>query len=209
MNQMTNRNGGQFGTISYKTIFRAFFFLWWMYETVLHPFVRPVLNALPIIGMIGEYIIPVGMVCLLLLSLPYIGKNIRPRDVIFYVVVAIVVLGTMVFYPKNAEYIEPELWRILGLTVPVYFLGLSYDQETMKKDVYWASVFSLAAKGLYQLYLVNSSVELIEEDMHSAYMVLPSIMYLIYWAFHKKNILHWVLPVAGFVLLFSYGTIIC
>ena len=206
MDQMTSRKGLNIQSVSYKSVFRLYFFLWWMMETVLISYVQPILRILPIVGQIGEYIIPAGMAFLLMLAVPHIISQLRATDLLFYLVVTIVVLGTMLLYPENGEYIEPELWRILGMTVPVYFLGLCYDHDEMKKDIYWASVLSLLAKGAYQIYKLNTVGNLDEEDMNSAYLVLPSVLYLVYWAFTKKNLLHWILPVAGAMLIFTYGT---
>ena len=43
-------------------------------------------------------------------------------------------------------------------------------------------------------------------DMNAAYNLLPSIVYLIYWAFEKRKIWHWLAAFLGLVLCVSYGT---
>lgn len=198
--QINNR-----GTITTQAALRIYFVMWWIQYTVLD-FVRVVFSVLPVVGQMSDWIVPMAMAMMLLLSIPYIAKRLRYTDLLFYLVAALVVFGTMLFLPENAEYIEKDLWRILGLAVPAYFLGLCYDHETMQKDLFWCSVASVLILAAYQLFNLSSGRELEAENMDASYKVLPSVLYLFYWAFQEKKLWHWILTVVGVILVFSYGT---
>lgn len=192
-------------SLTSQTIFRAYFFLWWTKYTVLD-FVRVYITRIPLIGQIGEAIIPIVMAVSLVLAIPYVAKRLWHKDLMFYMVCGFVVLVTMLLYPQNAGYIRSDLWRILGLALPAYFLGLSYDHEYLKKTVYWGSLVGVATMGAYQAYLLNIGRELATYNMDASYKVLPSILYLIYWSFKEKKLICWMMAITGILLCFSYGT---
>ena len=191
--------------VSSEQFFYVFFFLWWTRYTFLVFFTR-IFKGLPIIGPIAEYIIPTFMAVMLGFALPYIFKQLRYKDLLFGLLALLVVLGTMLLYSKNAPFIQEDLWRILGLTISAYFLGLCYNHQKLKKSLYWASAASVVLMYAYQLYQLSLNRDLSTDNMYASYNALPSVLFLIYWAFDKKKLCHWILPVVGIVLIFSYGT---
>lgn len=205
MKQLSSTSKRWNGVITSEQGYRLLFAFVWMQNTVLG-FAEAVLKRLPVIGMLGSYIIPAIMVCLFLLAIPHIVKHLRYGDILFLLTAVLIVLGTMIIYPENAAFIEKDLWRILVLTFPMYIIGLCYDHEVLKKDIFWYSMISVAFMYLYQQYMLSQGRELDTDNMDSAYNVLPSILYLFYWAFENKKLRYWVMPAVGVALALSYGT---
>lgn len=191
--------------VSTQTFYRLFVALWWTRYTVLD-FIRPIVARVPFVGQFSNWVIPFVMTVVLLLAIPYIKKRVHYGDLLFYLAYALMILGTMLFLPKNCEYIEEDLWRIMGLAVPVYFIGLAYDHEAMEKDLYWCSALGVIIMCAYMVFLLNSNRDIESDNMDASYKVLPSVLYLFYWAYRDKQVHHWLLAFAGTSLIFSYGT---
>ena len=95
--------------------------LFWTKDTVLS-FVIEALSRIPIIGSVSLFISPLLFIVLLLLALPYILKNIHFGDCVFVCSIALVVLFSDVFFEQNSPYINEQLWRIIGLSIPLVLI---------------------------------------------------------------------------------------
>jgi len=185
--------------------FRILLIILWSQSTLLH-FITAFIERLPIVGTISEFIIPCAIVVSAMLSIPIFLKNIRYKDVIFYAACVGIVFATMTFLEKNSSYVEENAVRILVSSVPFYFIGLSYSHEESKKDLFWVSLLGVAATFAYQIYSLMLGRTLISDNMHPAYIMLPSVLYLIYYAFDQMKIKYWLLSALGITLLFVFGT---
>lgn len=191
-------------TISSELAFRFLMMAFWTNNTVLI-FARAFFSRLPIIGSLSPYLLPVLFIVLIGMSLPYMAEKIKGKDLLFYFGIVALVALSLVFFRDNAAYISVELWRILGLSVPIYFLGVCYDSEKEKKDLFWASLVSVVLIYLYYSGEVQANTAM-EDNMDAAYRVLPSIMYLIYYAMTTKGVFNWVLAVAAVFMVFIFGS---
>lgn len=91
-------------------------------------------------------------------------------------------------------------------SVPLYFIGVAYDHDEMKKDLYWCSLLSVITMFMYQLYVLSTGRVLESDNMSASYNILPSVMYLIYWAVDNNSTKNWVIAIAASVLPFVFGT---
>ena len=185
--------------------FCLLFALIWIQNTIL-PFVVRVMQAIPMIGVIAEPIVVATFVLLILISLPRIFKSIRFGDIVFYLVVCIAIFLTTVLLKENAEFLQKDLWRILVLAIPMYFIGLSFKHEEIRALLYIASVLSVFAMIAYQFYLRLAGRATIDDDMNAAYNILPSVMYLSYIAFRKRRMMDWLVAILVIASMFVYGT---
>ena len=169
-----------------------------------------VLRRIPVISIlvepIYEAIIPVCLLLLAAASLRYLLKYINYRDIAFYIACVFAVLLSMAIYTKNAVFIGEQWYRILVVAVPMYFIGIGFNFENLKKDLFWWSLLGVVCAFLYRFYYVASGKPLVEDNMNAAYNVLPSILYLFYWAFINKKLIYWVMSFAGLFLCFMFGT---
>ena len=180
-----------------KTMFRFLVLVFWTQYTVLS-FVEEVIERLPFVSRFAPFFIPVLFMSLFALSLPYIVRQLRKADVLFVLSVVLVVVMTLLIYPDSKEYISPQLWRIFGMAVPLYFVGV--------KDLFWCSLVGVVVALLYQLYSLASGRVLESDNMNTSYNVLPSVMYLIYWAIINNGTKNWIIAFAASALPFIFGT---
>lgn len=185
--------------------FRLLLLVIWTQYTILS-FAIQIVRRLPIIGPLYEYVIPLTIIGLAFLSLPYLLRKVQAVDVVFYLVGVMIVLGTMALNYKNSEFIQQDLWRILGAALPMLFIGVAYSHEDSQNDLFWASLIGTIAVFAYQIYLLSLGQELEADNMNTAYMVLPSVMYLVYWALEHKKLWHWVAASVSILLMFLFGT---
>lgn len=191
--------------------YRILVMLLWTQYTVLN-LVRAVIERLPYIGSLAEIFIPVCIIIAAMASLPWLLRHIRGVDVLLYVGIVLTVLLTMVIFPQNREYLEDEWCRILIFTASVYFIGVSFSARVCLTDLFWCSLVGVVSMLLYRLYQINSGATLENDDMDAAYKLLPSVMYLVYYASCKKRKIYWGVAISSAVVLFIFGTrgpIIC
>ena len=194
------------GKVSVSTVFfRILIILIWSQYT-LWTYVVEVIKRLPFIGMIAEFVMPVCIILCIVFALPYIIQHVRAQDLFFYFVPVLIVCLTYLLYSVNEEYINENLWRMLGIAIPLYYLGLSYNHDICKKDLFWFSLLGVVAMSAYQIYYINSGRIVTQDNMNAAYNVLPSILFLGYWAFERKRLGYWILFILSTVLLFIFGT---
>ena len=203
---VTMNNGLQSKNQSISIIaFRLLVVVVWTQYTILS-FVVEIVERMPFINILSDYVMTIVVVALALLSLPWMIKKMRAADVIFYLVCATIVLGTMLLVYANSMYIKEDAWRILGTVIPLFFIGVSYSHEISKKDLFWASLFGTIVVFAYQIYSLSLGRELENDNMDPAYKVLPSVMYLIYWALEQKKLKFWLIGVAAVIMMFLFGT---
>ncbi len=188
-----------------KTMFRFLVLVFWTQHTILR-YVEEVIERLPFVSRFAPFFIPVLFMSLLALSLPYIVRQLRKVDILFVLSVVLVVVMTLLIYPDSKEYISPQLWRIFGMAVPLYFVGVIYDNEETKKDLFWCSLIGVLVAFLYQLYSLASGRVLESDNMNASYNVLPSVMYLVYWAIINNGMKNWLIAFAASALPFIFGT---
>lgn len=185
--------------------FRVLLILIWTQNTIFQ-YVRVVLMGLPLFNLIADYAFTICVVVSALFALPWITERIRGGDVLFYCVCVMIVIGSLVFFKSNAPHIKSDLWRMLGTVFPMYFIGVSYSHETCKKDLFYASVVGVLVSLMYQFYLYSSGRTTGDYNMNAAYNVLPSALYVLYYAFERAKLRYWVVAVMGIVLVFMFGT---
>ena len=198
--------------LPYNSIaFRVLVAIVWTHNTVM-PLMRVVIERLPYIGFLAELLIPMSIILSAMACLPWFLRHIRGGDLSVYICAVLIVLFSMVLHPITVDYLQEEWWRILIAAVPMYFIGVSFSLEDSKNDLFWCSLFSVLGMFAFRLYLLNSGRALENDDMEAAYRMLPSIMYLIYYASVKKQVIY--IAIAGVlstvILIFgTRGPIVC
>lgn len=130
-------------------------------EHTIFDYAIQVFRRLPIIGEFYRGVIPFLTCILIFLSLPYLLREIRLVDVLFYCACIVFLCVSIVALPENAPYIEKDMWRVLGVAIPMYFIGLGYDHDKFKNILYYCSLLGVCLTFLYQIYYLNSGRELI------------------------------------------------
>lgn len=189
----------------YLIAYRILLALLWTQYTVLD-FIRVIISKIPYIGFLSELFVPTCIILALVASLPWFVKNIRSTDTLFYVGIVVLYLVTMIAFPNNKEFMAENWWRILIATATFYFVGLAYSHTNCSRDLFWCSVAGVFFVFLHQLYKVASGIVLEDDNMYVAYNLLPSMMYLLYYASYKDSKRCWLLAVASVGVMFIFGT---
>lgn len=192
-------------SITPKFMFRLLVLVFWSQHTILK-FVSEFIERLPFVSKFSDYFVPFLFISLFALSSPYIFRRIHIPDILVALSIVLVVVMTLLIYPESSEYIYPELWRIFGLAVPLYFVGVLYDHEETKKDLFWISLIGVVVMFAYQLYKLGTGRALETDNMSASYDTLPSIMYVIYWAVTNKGVKNWIIAFAASSVSFVFGT---
>lgn len=185
--------------------FRILVAVVWTYNTVF-PLVKAVFATLPYIGVLADLLIPMSIFLSAMACLPWFLRRVRISNVVVYVGAVMIVLFTMILHPMTVDYLQEEWWRILIAAVPMYFIGVSFSLEDSENDLFWCSIFSVLGMFIFRIYLLNSGRELENDDMEAAYRMLPSIMYLIYYASVKKRVIYTVIAAALSLVILIFGT---
>lgn len=189
----------------YLIAYRILLVLLWTQHTVLN-FARVVIERLPYIGFLSDLFIPTCIVLAVIVSIPWFIKNIRGTDTLFYVGFVLLVLITMVFYKNNTSFLQENWWRILISAVPFYFVGLSYSYSKCSRDLFWCSLASVFFMFLYQFLKIRNGEANEEYNMNAAYILLPSVMYLLYYAIYKDRKIYWIIAIISSLIMFIFGT---
>ncbi len=205
MNFLQRKNKKPTWKIGSETAFSLLLLLTWIQKTVVG-YALVFIRRVPYIGVPIAEVYPFLVVALIVLALPWMLKRIRAVELLLYLLAVAVVLLSTVLYPQNAEHIQEELVNILAAVLPMIFLGVCYDYERHKNMLFWASLLGTVTMFSYQVYQLAIGRELLEDSMYSAYLVLPSVMYLIYYAADKKKTLCWVIATLAALTMFTYGT---
>lgn len=185
--------------------YRILLVLVWTQFTVLN-FIKAIISRLPYVGSLSEIFVPVCIILAAMASLPWFLKHVKGRDMLFYWVYVLILLVTMGFFTQNREFLQEEWASILIAAVPFYFIGLSFSYKACSQDLFWCSAVGIVVVFLYRLYQINNGVILETDDMYTAYNVLPSVIYLTYYASCKNNKIYWGVAVVAAAFLFIFGT---
>lgn len=185
--------------------FKFLFSLFWMRHTVLS-LVVAALGRLPIIGTFSKFLLPLTFGFLILFSLPYMLKKIKLIDLFVYLICSATLIASALLFKENSVFITNQASFILFSVFPIYFLGLCYDHKSLKTILFWASLTGVASAYAYQIYLLLIGRTLLTDNMGASYSILPSVLYLLYWAFDQKKLKFWILSALGVILSLSYGT---
>lgn len=189
----------------YLIAYRILLALLWTQFTVLD-FIRVIISKVPYIGALSELFIPTCIILALVASLPWFVKNIRGVDTLFYVGIVVLYLVTMIAFPNNKEFMLENWWRILINASAFYFVGLAYSHSNCSRDLFWCSLAGVLFVFLHQIYKLVSGMVLEEDNMYVAYNLLPSMMYLLYYAAYKDRKFFWICGFASVGVMFIFGT---
>lgn len=189
----------------YLIAYRILLALLWTQYTVLN-FIREIISRIPFIGSLSEIFIPACIVLALIVALPWFVKNIRGSDILFYVSIVVLYLVTMIAFPNNKEFMLENWWRVLIVTALPYFVGLAYSHKKCFDDLFWCSLASVFFVFLHQIYKLRRGIVLDDDNMYVAYNLLPSIMYLVYYAIDKERKIFWIIAGMAIGVIFIFGT---
>lgn len=144
----------------------------------------------------------------LFFSFQYLKDKVRIKDILLYVLFLVVFLIQYVLFPANQDELNKSVSFFLIWTLPMYFLGLGYDQRVLFKVLTYISLVSIISMAFYKLVLNVGYMEQNEmsEDMFASYNLLPHLLLTLSVALKTKKPLFILSAIIGILLLFSFGT---
>ncbi len=146
-----------------------------------------------------------------ILSINYSKRYIKGRDLVAWMLYGMLFLLNSVMYDKNQAALEEYAIKSVLITFPYLFCGELIDIKRMFKPLSRISMGVIGWYVFYSLiYMQNKTGTFSEtgvtQNMHFAYLVLPHVIYCIWYSFtHRKDFLNHVFATLGIILLISYG----
>lgn len=181
------------------------FLIVWVRFTLLD-YVRVVVMHLPVINSLSDFVIPIVMVIMILLSLKLFIKRLSVSDIFFSLVVICLYLMTYVFYPENTTFLDEISFSFLICSLPYYFVGRIIDYEKVAKPLYVLSVISIICMTfLYFVSTLDGDAGETGSGMNNAYRMLPFITIVFTHAFKNKDIISILFGLFSVFVLMSFG----
>lgn len=133
-------------------------------------------------------------------------KNlIRYTDVLLYLIIVLLYFISSIIYPISKELVISHSFEVLLVAVPFFFVGLIFKNEEYQEWLLLLSRLAIIINIIFTL-LFSSSQSVVEEDMHRAYMLLPSVLYILAKLFERYRLMDLLFFILGFLMESSFGT---
>lgn len=132
-------------------------------------------------------------------------NRIQFSDVALYIVLALIYFINPFIYPLTAKLISFYAVDVVLGAMSFLFMGLMFKQEGNEKRITILSRIAIIVNIVYS-YMSSSEVDSVDEQMNRAYMLLPSVLYILWKFFERFNYIDFIFFLIGFFLECSMGT---
>ena len=169
----------------------------YIYQAVL---LIPHLSNFANVLKIGIYILVIT------LSLPFILKKIKFRDVIFGLFICIIFVVNISVYPQTAEYLTKNA-DLFAIAFFSFYVGLVMENDKCISVLYsWSQLCMVAIIIHFIVFGLQSEVANgAGENMGLAYRILPHFCLIAMYALNEKKVWDIVLSMVGGILLVACG----
>lgn len=201
--------------IDNRIFFRVFLGLLWSKEILLN-YCRGFLLQVPVLSAVSDYVIPVVLFLMFLLSYETIAERLRGADFVFVMGCILVFVFGFVFYRRNRDFFRMEWVNFILGCLPFYFVGValkSDDEETVLKFLYRISCVSVIAFCIYFVFVNQMDDDILRSgDMNSAYNILPHACLTFYYMlkeFKLHRLLVFLLSAVSQLMMGTRGAVLC
>jgi O-Antigen ligase len=153
-----------------------------------------------------EYLNAILIFIVISLCATSIIKVLKFRDGIFYLLITLIVGIHYIIYPKTNEWISTNGLDFLFYILPFYFLGIAIGTVKVNLSMLkTCSIINLICSIVVMFVTKVNSVE-IEQSMGIAYLVLPNVLLLIYFAVKNTNFSNFFFALIGFIFITLQAT---
>ena len=131
--------------------------------------------------------------------------KIRIQDFALYAILVLIYFLNSSIYPATAKLINNYAVDVTLGAMPFFFWGLIFKHEGNENWITFLSRTAIIVNILYSS-ISSSDVDNIDEQMNRAYMLLPSVLYLLWMFFERLNYIDLIFFLIGFFLECSMGT---
>ncbi len=147
-------------------------------------------------------------ILLFILAVASHGKwrhKIHLSDIAFYFLFVCLYFISTIVYPISKGLVIHFAYEVLLVTVPFYFVGIIFKAEEYSYWLVLLSRLSIIINVVFTLILSSQSSNIVEE-MHRAYLVLPSVLYLLWRMFESFKKIDLFFFAIGFFMISSMGS---
>lgn len=198
-----------------SAIFEWILIVFWCKDTTLS-YILQIYKRIPIVGFTYQYVMPIAFIALAFVAL--LTCKIRRLSISSVVLFTVVIILSMLSALVHSDIIMSELPRFLLTALPLIAVGFNLDENRiiagkypLTQVIYIASLINIIGFILYVLYFLDSRT-IDNSEMTWSYSILPSMLYISFFAIRKRKTLAIILSVAGGALLLflgTRGTIVC
>lgn len=145
------------------------------------------------------------MMILALLCVKKWFKRIRIFDFVFYIFLVTIYFANSIYYPRTTELVSTYAVEVVIGTLPFYFVGLIFKYEGNERWIAISARLAVVLNILYSFIMSSDSGDAIER-MHRAYILLPSVLYILWLLMNRFNLIDLVFFAIGFFLECSLGS---
>lgn len=182
----------------------ALLFFVWTKNTVMDYLYGFLLHFFSPAGAIAT--ITIMCIVAIIFSLPIISKRIKITDYFFLFFIVALFYCNYFIHPANKEVLDDVSHTFLLICIPTYLLGVIIKFSEIDNFLYKISILSILALSFYKFIYSGFEIEANEEDMQSAYSLLPSLLVILSRSIRRPNIFNIFLIIYSILLLFSFGT---
>lgn len=196
--------------ISGEDFFIILLSLVWLRTSVVSYFFS-FLKVIPVIGGLSDVLETIIYLLAICLAIPYIMKKIKPRDMLYFILIPALYFINIQIFTDTATYLRENAIYILGVNFAAYFVGVSMDDTQDDKFIncmYRCSQIAIVAFLIYFAIFGFSPEEgrTNAENMGLAYRILPHATLMALYSFTNKKIIDIGLTIIGAVLVLACGT---
>ncbi len=183
-------------------------FLCMLWGNKLMSYITAVCLRLPGLNLVARGVVPFILVIVFLLAHKEFFRRIKTSDTFFYFVCASIFLFTYILFPENSSYLDETISPFLLSALPFVFVGRAFNMEKLAEPFYLISMLCVIIEGINVLVfeVAERAMSEYQYDMHSAYVLLPHVL-MVLWHFMKKiNIIDLAVVLLGLFLMMGYGT---
>lgn len=186
------------------------FFVCLIWGNMLLGYLRGIINHIPVIGDYTDIVIVLVVLTPLILSLPVLLNKFCIFDYLFFLLMVVAYFLNYAFHPDNVEYLNKNIFDCLCIATPLYFVGRILDIDRYYKVMTLISIICILTSLFYFLHYAQSAKKMSDvasdDNMYTAYQVLPHVTLLLWNSLKKFNILYIAVTLAGILFMLSCGT---
>lgn len=181
-----------------------------VWASMLHTYLRGVFVRIPLFKDNVEIAFIIYFATPVLLALPSLINKFSLGDYLFYILNIFYLLANYVYFPENTAYLDENVLTCIFCIFPFYFIGrLINIDKNFNAFLLLSTICILIDLFYYLVYAQNNkNMEDVagDDNMYTAYLLLPHATFLLWATLRKFRIWKAVITFLGFMFLLSCGT---
>lgn len=141
-------------------------------------------------------------------------KYIKPRDLLYYLIVIVYIIFSPYFYPSSQAFVEDNGLVFSTQILPFYFVGLTLDYPKRRKIILLVAKVGIIVQVFWQSLKLMGVVEVnstagdgsLGEQMGLAYQLLFPLFFLFLELMTSFKFIDFLFFITGIILIFLMGT---